>query len=96
MQLIEQAWRSQGYSESDIQKMLAVMNHPEAHKHALETKDFNAAYAMTLPKEESKIDLNLWFSSFTEAQPEDAKSLSIALTKFSRYVQSEVDKKKAL
>ena len=92
MNQIEQTWKAQGYNDADIAKMSAVMSHPEACKYALETRDFEKAYQMTLPKEESSINLNEWFGSFIESQPDDAKSLSIALTKFSRFVQSQVDK----
>lgn len=94
MDLILQTWKAQGYSDDDIQKMSAVLNHPEAMNHAKNTGDFQAAYAMTLPKEEPKVNLNEWFSSFATELPDDAKSLSIALTKFARFIQSEVDKKK--
>lgn len=94
MTQIEQTWRAQGYSDADIAKMSAVMNHPEACKHALETRNFDEAYQMTLPAEkEPQHNLLAFFSSFSEDCPDDAKSLSIALTKFARFVQSEVDKK---
>ena len=36
-----------------------------------------------------------WFSSFLKESTEDAESLSKGLTKFARYVQSQVDKNKA-
>lgn len=92
MNQIEQTWKAQGYNDADIAKMSAVMNHPDACKYALETRDFEKAYQMTLPKEESQINLNTWFSSFIDSEPDDAKSLSIALTKFARFIQSQVDK----
>lgn len=84
-----------GCSDQHIAKAKAILDNPDAHAYAMRTGDFEGAYLMTLPKEKSEIDLNEWFSSFTTEMPEDAKSLSIALTKFSRFVQSEVDKKKA-
>lgn len=95
MNQIEQLWRSQGHSDENIAKMKAVMNHPEALKHATNTGNFEQAYAMTLPKEkEQNHNLMEFFSSFASEMPEDAKSLSVALTKFSRWVQSQTDKTK--
>lgn len=96
MNQIEQTWKVQGYSDTDIAKMSAVMNHPLACEHAIKTRDFETAYKMTLPIEkEPQRTMLEFFSSFCEVHPDDSKSLSIALTKFARFVQSEVDKDKA-
>ncbi|MEG1695602.1 MAG: hypothetical protein RR282_00735 [Acinetobacter sp.] len=93
--MIEQTLKQRGYSDSDIAKINAVMSNPQAYQHAVLTSDFDAAYAMTLPKEKSETyNLSEWFSSFVEKMPEDAKSLSIAMSKFARWIQSETDKKK--
>lgn len=93
--MIEQTLKQRGYSDSDIAKINAVMMNPQAYQHALQTGNFEAAYAMTQPKEKSETyNLSEWFSSFCEKQPEDARGLSIAMSKFSRWIQSETDKKK--
>lgn len=93
MDQIEQLWRSQGISDENIVKMKVVMNNPDALKHAIETKDFESAYAMTQPKEkEQNHNLMEFFSSFASEMPEDAKSISVSLTKFARWVQSQTDK----
>lgn len=87
--------KQQGFSDSDIAKINTVMKHPQAYQHALQTGNFEEAYAMTQPKEKSEpYNLSEWFSSFCDKQPEDARSLSIAMSKFSRWIQSETDKKK--
>lgn len=92
---IEQTLKAQGCTEQQIEMAKIVGRNPEAYSYAMRTGDMAGAYAMCQPKkEESAIDLNKWFSSFSEAQHEDAKSLSIALTKFARFIQSEVDKNK--
>lgn len=77
--------------------MSAVMNNTEALKHATATNDFDAAYKMTLPKEEIKTQASLdqWFSEFCKVSPSDAEELSKYFTKFSRFVQSSVDKQKS-
>lgn len=93
---IEATLKAQGITDEQIAMAKVVASNPEAQNYAMRTGDFAGAYAMCQPKEESKIDLNSWFGSFVDAQPEDAKSLSIGLTKFARFIQSEVDKKKAL
>jgi hypothetical protein len=89
--------KAQGHSDADIDKIIAVMNHPEAFKYATQTKDFDTAYKMTLPKEEIKTQASLdqWFSEFCKVSPNDAEELSKYLTKFSRFVQSSVDKQKS-
>lgn len=95
MDQIEQLWRAHGISEQNIAKMKIIMDHPEALKHATDTGNFEQAYAMTFPKEkEQNHNLMEFFSSFANEMPEDAKSLSVALTKFSRWVQSQTDKQK--
>lgn len=86
----------QGWSDENITKLKEIANNPEAYQYALKTNDLNGAYEMCKPKEEEpQHNLLEFFSSFSNEHHEDAKSLSIALTKFSRFVQSEVDKKKA-
>lgn len=70
-----------------------IASNPEAQEYALKTSDLDGAFQMCQPKEKSEVNLNEWFSSFVESQPEDAKSLSIAMTKFARFIQSSVDKK---
>lgn len=93
----EQVLKMQGWSDENIGKLREIANHPEAYQYALKTNDLNGAYEMCKPKEkEPQHNLLEFFSSFSNEHHEDAKSLSIALTKFSRFVQSEVDKKKAL
>lgn len=91
----EQLLKMQGWTDENIMRLKAIVGNPEAHQYAMKTNDLNGAFAMTQKKEESGINLNEWFGSFSDAQHEDAKSLSIALTKFARFIQSEVDKKKA-
>jgi hypothetical protein len=95
MSNIEQTLRSQGCTEEQIAQAKVIIKNPDAYAYAMRTLDFAGAYEMCKPKEESQIDLNEWFGLFVEAHPEDAKSLSIGLTKFARFVQSSVDKKKA-
>lgn len=92
----EQVLKMQGWSDENIAKLKAITNNPEAYQYALKTNDLNGAYEMCKPKEkEPQHNLLEFFSSFSDEHHEDAKSLSIALTKFARWVQSEVDKKKA-
>lgn len=91
----EQFLRQQGWSESDIEKLRVISTNPQAHQYALKTSDLNGAYNMCQPKAEEKPqlhNLNEWFSSFAGEFPEDAKSLSINLSKFARFVQSQTDK----
>lgn len=92
----EQLLKMQGWSDENIAKLKVIVSNPEAYQYALKTGDLNAAFAMCQKKEkEPQHNLLEFFSSFSDAEPESAKELSIALTKFARYVQSEVDKKKA-
>lgn len=96
MSLEEQTLKMQGWSDENIGKLKVILNHPEAYQHALKTNDLNAAYDIAKPKEkEPQHNLLDFFSSFSNEHHEDAKSLSIALTKFSRWVQSQTDKSKA-
>lgn len=91
----EDILRQQGWSDENIKKLIAIASNPEANQHAMRTGDINAAYQMTLPKEKDEgHTLVEFFSSFAKDMPEDAKSLSISLAKFSRYVQSQCDKNK--
>lgn len=93
----EQILKMQGWTDENIAKLQAITGNQEAYQYAMRTKDLNGAYEMTKPKEkEEKHNLLEFFSSFSDEHHEDAKSLSIALTKFARWVQSETDKKKAL
>lgn len=91
--MIEQTLRQQGYSDENIKKIMAIMADKEAYDYALKTGNAEGAYAM-IENKEKKENHNLmeFFSSFSKEVPEDAKSLSIALTKFSRWVQSQTDK----
>lgn len=75
-----------------------MVGHNLANGAVMLDKDFiaNKAYDMTQPKEkEPQHNLLDFFSSFNDEHHEDAKSLSIALTKFARWVQSQSDKSKA-
>lgn len=91
----EQILKQQGWSDENIAKLHAISSNPQAYQHAMQTGDINSAYQMTLPKEKGpQHNLLEFFSSFTKDEPDDAKSLSIALTKFARYVQSQCDKLK--
>lgn len=94
--MIEQTLKQQGYSDDNIRKIKAIMADKEAYEYALKTGNAEGAYAM-IENKEKKEDHNLmeFFSSFSKEVPEDARSLSIALTKFSRWVQSQTDKNKA-
>ena len=92
--MLEQTLREQQYSEEEIQKIKAVMSDPEAYQYAMQTRNFVAAYQMVLDKEKPTVSLDSWFSSFVRDKPEDAKALSVSLTKFARYVQSSVSKGK--
>ena len=91
----EQLLKMQGWSDENIAKLQAISNNQEAYQYAMRTNDLVGAYEMTKPKEkEQQHNLLEFFSSFSEENHEDAKSLSIALTKFARYVQSSIDKNK--
>ena len=92
----EQILRMQGWSDENIEKLRVIANNQEAYQYALRTNDLTGAYKMTQPKEkEPSHNLMEFFSSFSTDEPESAKELSIVLTKFARWVQSEVDKNKA-
>ena len=92
----EQILKMQGWTDENIAKLQAISSNPEAYQYAMRTNDLNGAYDMCKPKEkEPEHNLLEFFSSFSDTHHEDAQSLSIALTKFARHVQSEVDKKKA-
>jgi len=92
----EQILRMQGWSEENIEKLRIIASNPEAYQYALRTNDLTGAYNMVVPKEkEQNHNLMEFFGSFSDEQPESAKELSIQLTKFARWVQSEVDKNKA-
>lgn len=89
----EQLLRQQGWTEENIEKLRVISNNPDAQQYALKTGDLKTAYEMASPKEKLEVhNLNEWFSSWAKESPEDSKSLSVALTKFSRFVQSETDK----
>lgn len=89
----EQILRMQGWSDENIAKLKAISSNKEAYDYAMRTQDLNGAYNMVQPKEkEQKHNLLDFFSSFSDAEPESAKELSIQLTKFSRWVQSQTDK----
>lgn len=91
----EQILKNQGWSDENIAKLQAISSNPQAYNHAMQTGDINTAYQMTLQKEKPEVhNLNEWFGSFCKEDPDNAKSLSIALTKFARYVQSQCDKLK--
>lgn len=93
----EQLLKQQGWSDDSIQKFKTISSNPEAYQHALKTGDLQGAFDMCQPKAEEKLEShNLvdFFGSFANELPEDAKSLSIALSKFSRWVQSQTDKNK--
>lgn len=85
--------KRQGYSDDNIQKINDVMCHPQAYKYAMSTGNFESAYAMVeAERKPQEHDLNEWFSQFAKSVPNDAKDLSVSLTKFARFVQSSVDK----
>lgn len=93
----EQILRQQGWSEDRIQKLKVISLNQEAHQYAMSTGDLDGAYKMCQPKAEEKLEShNLvdFFGSFAKELPDDAKSLSVALSKFSRWVQSQTDKNK--
>lgn len=91
----EQILKMQGWSDENINKLKAIKDNPEASNYASKTGDLEGAFKMTQPKEKLEShNLMDFFSSFANELPDDAKSLSIALSKFSRYVQSETDKRK--
>lgn len=94
--MIEQTLKQRGYTDDNIGKIMAVLNDKEAYEYAMRTGNVQGAYELVEKKGKPEVhNLNDWFSSFSGEAHEDAKALSIALTKFSRWVQSEVDKKKA-
>lgn len=94
--MVEQYLKERGYTDENIGKIMAVLNDKDAYQYALSTGDVQGAYDKLMNKEKPEVhNLNDWFSSFSKEVPEDAKSLSIALTKFARFVQSELDKNKA-
>lgn len=87
--------KQHGFSEIEIAKINAVMGNQEAYQVAVSTGDFDRAYRMTQPKEkEQNHNLMEFFSSFSKDNPESAKELSIQLTKFARWVQSQTSKTK--
>lgn len=93
--MLEQTLRQQGYSDENIARIKVVMADQEAYQYAMNTGNFEAAYKMATDKVKPVISLDDWFSSFLKDKPEDAEALSVGLTKFARYVQSNVDKSKA-
>lgn len=92
--MLEQILKQQGYSDDNIAKIKVVMANQEAYQYAMNTGNFEAAYAMAVGEEKPSLTLDEWFSSFLKEKPEDAEALSSGLTKFARYVQSMTDKGK--
>lgn len=88
--LINLLKQTYSYSDEQIQKLQAIASNPQALQHAQTTGDFNTAYEMTQPKKQ-EITLDHWFSEFTKEKPNEAETLSIALTEFSDFVRSKID-----
>ena len=90
----EQLLRLQGWSDERINKLKAVALHQDASQHLRQTGDLDGAYNLTLPKKKPEVDtLSELIESFAQERPNDAESLSIALTEFAEFVQSKVEKK---
>lgn len=92
----EQILKRQGWSDEDIGKLKAISLHADAYQHLANTKDLDGAYKLTLPKQRPTTEtLGELLESFAKERPNDAESLSIALTEFSEFVQKSLDNKKA-